>query len=70
MLGQGIDAQAAMEEIGQVVEGFYNTKETHLLALRQGIEMPISEQVYQVLFCDKKAEDVAMTLLGRERKGE
>ena len=70
MLGQGIDAQIAMHEIGQVVEGFYNTKETHLLAKRQGVEMPISEQVYQVLFCGKKAQDVAMTLLGRERKGE
>ncbi|PJG83285.1 NAD(P)H-dependent glycerol-3-phosphate dehydrogenase [Caviibacterium pharyngocola] len=70
MLGQGVDAQQAMAEIGQVVEGFYNTKEAYLLAQRQGIEMPITEQVYQVLFCGKNAQDVAMSLLGRERKGE
>lgn len=70
MLGQGIQAQTAMDEIGQVVEGFYNTKETYLLAQRQGIEMPITEQIYQVLFCGKNAQEVAISLLGRERKGE
>ncbi|WP_373777270.1 NAD(P)H-dependent glycerol-3-phosphate dehydrogenase [Glaesserella sp.] len=70
MLGQGKNAQEAMAEIGQVVEGFYNTKEAFLLAQRQGVEMPIVEQIYQMLFCGKHANDVAMTLLGRERKGE
>ena len=70
MLGQGFSAQQALDNIGQVVEGFYNTKEAHLLAQRQGIEMPITEQIYQVLFCGKDARDAALTLLGRERKEE
>lgn len=70
MFGEGLDAQAAMQKIGQVVEGFYNTKETYLLAQRQGVEMPITEQIYQILFCGKRAHDVVMSLLGRERKGE
>lgn len=70
MLGEGLDTQTAMDKIGQVVEGFYNTKETYLLAQRQGVEMPITEQIYQMLFCGKSAQDVAHSLLGRERKGE
>ncbi len=70
MLGQGRSAKDAMAEIGQVVEGFYNTKEAYLLAQRQGVEMPIVEQIYQMLFCGKHATEVATTLLGRERKGE
>ena len=70
MLGQGVSAQAAMDEIGQIVEGFYNTKEAYLLAQRQGVEMPISEQIYQMLFCGKSAQEVVLTLLGREQKGE
>lgn len=70
MLGQGISAQQAMDSIGQVVEGFYNTAETYLLAQRQGIEMPITEQVYQVLFHQKSVRDVADSLLGRDRKQE
>ena len=53
MLGKGTDSQQAMDEIGQVVEGFYNTKETYLLAQRQDVEMPITEQIYQMLFVVK-----------------
>ncbi|POY43335.1 NAD(P)H-dependent glycerol-3-phosphate dehydrogenase [Avibacterium gallinarum] len=70
MLGQGKNAEEALAEIGQVVEGFYNTKEAYLLAQRHGVEMPITEQIYQVLFCGRNAQDVALSLLGRERKGE
>ena len=70
MLGEGLDTQTAMSNIGQVVEGFYNTKEAYLLAQRQGVEMPITEQSYQMLFCGKNAQEVALSLLGRERKGE
>ncbi|KOQ96308.1 glycerol-3-phosphate dehydrogenase [Haemophilus sp. C1] len=70
MLGEGLDAKTAMENIGQVVEGFYNTKEAYLLAQRQSVEMPITEQIYQMLFCGKSAQDVAISLLGRECKGE
>lgn len=70
MLGQGISSEQAMEQIGQVVEGFYNTKEARLLAERQGVEMPITEQIYQVLFHQKSAQDMAKSLLGRDRKGE
>ncbi|TDQ57650.1 glycerol 3-phosphate dehydrogenase (NAD(P)+) [Mesocricetibacter intestinalis] len=70
MLGQGIEAQQAMADIGQIVEGFYNTKEAYLLAQRQGVEMPITEQMYQVLFCGKQAKEAATALLSRERKGE
>ncbi|MGF7453908.1 NAD(P)H-dependent glycerol-3-phosphate dehydrogenase [Pasteurella bettyae] len=70
MLGQGISAEAAMQEIGQVVEGYYNTKEAYLLAQQQGIEMPITEQVYQVLFYQRNVKEAASALLGRERKDE
>lgn len=70
MLGQGKTAEQAMTEIGQVVEGFHNTKEAFLLAQKQGVEMPIVEQIYQMLFCGKHATEVVKTLLGRERKGE
>lgn len=70
MLGQGSSAEQAITEIGQVVEGFYNTKEAYLLAQRQGVEMPIVEQIYQMLFCGKQADAVVASLLGRARKGE
>lgn len=70
MLGQGYSAEEAIVQIGQVVEGFYNTKETYLLAQRQQVEMPIVEQIYQMLFESKPAKEVAVSLLARERKVE
>ncbi|XNM72016.1 NAD(P)H-dependent glycerol-3-phosphate dehydrogenase [Escherichia coli] len=41
--------------IGQVVEGYRNTKEVRELAHRFGVEMPITEEIYQVLYCGKNA---------------
>ncbi|MBT9431428.1 NAD(P)H-dependent glycerol-3-phosphate dehydrogenase [Candidatus Sodalis endolongispinus] len=70
LLGQGIGVEAAQETIGQVVEGYRNTKEVLALAGRYGVEMPISEQIYQVLYQHKNAHQAALTLLGRAQKDE
>lgn len=53
MLGQGMDVKGAQDKIGQVVEGYRNTKEVRELAHRFGVEMPITEEIYQVLYCGK-----------------
>lgn len=70
MLGQGEDVESAQAQIGQVVEGYRNTKEVRALAARCGVEMPITEQIYQVLYCEKSAREAALNLLGRARKDE
>ena len=69
-LGNGISVEQAMTDIGQVVEGYRNTKEVHMLAQRMKVEMPIVDQVYQVLYCGKNAKLAAADLLSRERKYE
>jgi len=69
-LGHGSTVEHAMSDIGQVVEGYRNTKEVYMLAQRMKVEMPIVEQVYQVLYCDKDARLAAGDLLSRERKYE
>lgn len=70
LLGQGKSVEDAQETISQVVEGYRNTKEVYLLAASVGVEMPIVEQIYQVLYCGKPTQDAAIALLGRERKDE
>ncbi|TKI04012.1 NAD(P)H-dependent glycerol-3-phosphate dehydrogenase [Martelella alba] len=70
LLGQGVDARTAQDTIGQVVEGYRNTKEVLALAGRHGVEMPITEQIYQVLYLNKNAHEAALSLLGRARKDE
>ncbi|MBY5947166.1 NAD(P)H-dependent glycerol-3-phosphate dehydrogenase [Photobacterium rosenbergii] len=69
-LGQGKDVDQAQEEIGQVVEGYRNTKEVWVLSQRMGVEMPITEQIYQVLYKGKDAREAAKDLLAREKKDE
>jgi glycerol-3-phosphate dehydrogenase (NAD(P)+) len=69
-LGQGKSVDTAQEEIGQVVEGYRNTKEVWVLARRYGVEMPITEQIYQVLYQGKDAREAAKDLLAREKKDE
>ncbi len=69
-LGQGKDVMVAQEDIGQVVEGYRNTKEVRLLAQRFGVEMPITEQLYQVLYQGKSAQLAARDLLAREKRDE
>ncbi|MGJ8693213.1 MAG: NAD(P)H-dependent glycerol-3-phosphate dehydrogenase [Thalassotalea sp.] len=69
-LGQGKEVEQAMTEIGQVVEGYRNTKEVHMLAARLEVEMPIVEQVYQVLYQGKSALIAAQDLLARSPKQE
>lgn len=69
-LGSGKDVDTAQKEIGQVVEGYRNTKEVWLLANRMGVEMPIVDQIYQVLYQDKDAHLAAQDLLARDKKAE
>lgn len=69
-LGQGKSVEQAMQEIGQVVEGFRNTEEVHTLASRMQVEMPICEQIYAVLYQGKAPKEAAVSLLARDLKAE
>lgn len=70
LLGQGKGVEEAMQSIGQVVEGFRNAKEVFNLAQRVGVEMPITEQIYLVLYQGKDVKAAALDLLGREKRDE
>ncbi|GKX64233.1 NAD(P)H-dependent glycerol-3-phosphate dehydrogenase [Pragia fontium] len=70
MLGEGKSVEEAQSLIGQVVEGYRNTKEVWILAQRCGVEMPITEQIYQVLYGGKDAREAAIALLSRTSKEE
>lgn len=69
-LGAGKTIPEAIAEIGQVVEGWENTKEVHLLANKYGVDMPICNEVYNVLFMNKSPKDATVSLLSRSQKSE
>lgn len=69
-LGKGTTKEQAMLDIGQVVEGVITAREVHTLAQKQGVEMPIVEQVYRVLYENQAPKDAVDALLGRDIKPE
>jgi len=69
-LGEGSSLDEAIASIGQAVEGVKSAPEVHLLAQEQGVEMPIIEQVYRVLYQGETARDSVAALLQRDQKAE
>ena len=70
LIGQGLGVQEAMKEVGAVVEGYYAARSAWDLCRRQGIEMPILEATYQVLYGEMTAQEALRWLLNRQRKPE
>jgi len=69
-LGQGKSLAQALEEIGQVVEGVNSAAEVQCLAVAHNINMPISEQVNDIIHKDWDPADGVAQLLAREQKAE
>ena len=69
-LGQGTPHKLALEEIGQVVEGYDTAREIYLLAKRLRVDMPICATTYQVLFEDLAPAQAVQQLLTRTPKAE
>ncbi len=70
LIGQGKDAQTAMKEVGAVVEGYYAAKSAYELGKAKGIDMPITEAAYKVLYENMNVKDVFLGLMTRRRKSE
>lgn len=69
-LGKGVTTTVALEEIGQSVEGYYNAKQLHELAQKNGVDAPIVEQVYAILYEYRSPRAVLQALLeGRALEG-
>lgn len=69
-IGQGKSLEVALQDIGMVVEGVPTTKSAHDLAEKYKVEMPITEEVYQVLFERKDPYQAVIDLMLREAKPE
>ncbi len=69
-LGKGEQLDDAMRRIGQAVEGVHTAREVARLAKQQHIEMPIVEQVDQVINHGLPPAIAVETLLTRDPKAE
>ena len=57
-------------ELGQAAEGVASAREVHALAGEHGVDMPIVEQVYQVLFTGRSPQAAVTALLNRDPRTE
>jgi glycerol-3-phosphate dehydrogenase (NAD(P)+) len=70
-LGRGRKLSDIMAEMhGMVAEGVLTTNAALGLAAQQGIEMPITEQIYAVLHEEKSPQDAIRELMSRPGKEE
>ena len=70
LIGQGKPVQDAIKEVGATVEGYYAALSAHQLAQKMGVEMPICDCAYAVLYDGKSANDVLQQLMSRHKRYE
>ena len=70
LIGQGMPVDQALKEIGAVVEGYYAAANARALAEKAGVEMPISQAAYEVLYQGRDPKLVVTDLMGRAKRSE
>jgi glycerol-3-phosphate dehydrogenase (NAD(P)+) len=70
MLGEGKKLQEVLSEMGMVVEGINATQIAHVLAAEYGVEMPITDSIYRVLYENVPIDGVVNALMQRDKKAE
>lgn len=69
-LAEGLNVEQARQRIGQEVEGLGTTREVFHIAQKLGVEMPITEQTYQVLYAGLDPRKAVSQLLTRAARSE
>ena len=70
MIGQGEKPSVAVEKVGMVVEGMFTAEAAYQLSQRVGVEMPITECIYQCINEKISAKEAVDLLMGRDKKNE
>ncbi|HHU74954.1 MAG TPA: NAD(P)H-dependent glycerol-3-phosphate dehydrogenase [Clostridiales bacterium] len=70
LIGKGRSMEEAMKEVNQVVEGVNSAKAALALSKKFNVEMPIVEQINEVLFGGKSPSDAVNDLLLRDKRKE
>jgi glycerol-3-phosphate dehydrogenase (NAD(P)+) len=70
LIGKGIEVHEAMRQVGAVVEGYYAAKTAYDLAAAAGVDMPISNEAYKLLYEGKPAAQIVSELMNRSKKPE
>jgi len=69
-LGRGLSVAEAEAEVKQVIEGKPTCLAAYRLSRKLGVSMPITEQIYQVIFENKPPKEAVTDLMRRDPKDE
>lgn len=69
-LGQGKALEDILSGMNAVAEGILTARSAYFLARKHQVEMPITSQVYQILYEQKPAAAAVKDLMGRQLKHE
>lgn len=70
LIGQGKSVQEAIAGVGAVVEGYFAACSAHQLAEKAGVEMPICQSAYEVLYEGQPVQSVVDRLMNRGKRHE
>lgn len=69
-IAKGRKLSEVLENLKMIAEGVETTRSGYELARLHNVEMPITNEVYEVLFRDKSPSEALQDLMGRELKAE
>jgi len=69
-IGQGMKLEAILSDMRTVAEGVKTTKSVYNMSQNLGVEMPIAEQVYHMLYEDLDPKEALQILMSRDLRHE
>jgi len=62
--------EQVVKKVGMVVEGIKTTKSAYELSKKYGVNMPITKEIYEVLYEGKDVKSSVFNLMLRDKKHE
>lgn len=69
LIGEGVSPEEAVRQVG-TVEGYLCCKNAYALAQRLQVSMPITEELYRILFCGGDVKESLGNLMNRPSRNE
>lgn len=70
LVGKGLSLEEAIREVKTVVEGVPTTKAVYELSKKENLDLPITTEIYKVLFENQDPRSSVKKLMNRDKKSE
>lgn len=70
LIGKGMKTDEVIKTVGMVVEGIKTTKSAYELSKIYDVKMPITNEIYEVLYGNKDVKNSVVNLMLRDKKHE